>query len=64
MAEKELFLTTLSLLIVWGLLHVAEYILYFNILFLPGNAYLNLLLLGNLLITQSLEWIYWKFLIR
>ncbi|XP_063683164.1 solute carrier family 22 member 15-like [Bolinopsis microptera] len=46
MAEKELFLTTLSLVIVWGLLHVAEYILYFNILFLPGNAYLNLLLLG------------------
>ncbi|KAL5269896.1 hypothetical protein ACHWQZ_G003384 [Mnemiopsis leidyi] len=45
-SEKELFLTTISLVVVWALLHLAEFILYFNVLFLPGNAFLNFILLG------------------
>ena len=45
-SEPELFLTTVACIITWILLHVAEYTLYFNVSYLPGNAYLNLLLLG------------------
>ena len=39
----------------WTLLHLAEYVMYFYVIYLPGNLYLNLLLLGKLDIKRLRE---------